>query len=73
MTEQIDTYSEQFRRETEAKTWLKRTKAQGPAVEALLKRIAERRGQAAADQLRLDMREELRRARTGAARSSTDG
>lgn len=59
----IDTYSEQYRRRTEADEWLRRTKGKGPAVEALLKRIATRRGQAAADQLRQDMREAVRAAR----------
>jgi hypothetical protein len=58
---------EQWRRECEAREWLKRTGGQGKAVEALLQRIAAKRGQPAADQLRQDMRLEYQAARSGAA------
>ncbi len=58
---------EEWRRQTEARWWLKRTGGDRSAVESLLKRIADKRGQTAADQLRQDMREEYRRARSGAA------
>lgn len=55
--------SEKFRRECEAREWLKRTGGKREAVEALLKRIEAKRGRAAADQLRQDMREAYRAAR----------
>lgn len=58
---------EEWRRQTEAREWLKRTSGKREAVEALLKRIADKRGQAAANQLREDMRTEYLAARRTAA------
>jgi len=59
---------------------LKRTNGQAAAVNALLKRIAAKRGQAAADLLRQDMRQAFQAARqiavspgTGAARDVGSG
>jgi hypothetical protein len=57
--------SEEFRRQCEAREWMRRTKGDPEKVKALLLRIAVRRGQPAADQLRQDMREAYRAARSG--------
>lgn len=63
----VDANGETWRRECEAREWLKRTSGKREAVEALLLRIADKRGQAAADQLRQDMRAEYLAARSTAA------
>lgn len=64
------TYSQEWRRECEARAWLQRTGGNPAKVEALLRRIAEKRGKAAAETLRQDMRIEYQRARSGAAQQS---
>jgi hypothetical protein len=56
----MDTYSEAWRLECEARTWLQRTQGERMAVNLLLQRIAKRRGQAAADHLREEMRRQYR-------------
>ena len=58
--------SEDWRRETEAREWLLRTQGNPLRINQLLQRIAAKRGQAAADQLREDMRQAYRAARSGA-------
>jgi hypothetical protein len=74
------TFSEAWRRETEARHWLAKTKGDPKRVGELLKRIAQKRGQAMADQLRADMRIAYQAARqiavspgTGAARVAGSG
>ena len=67
----MSNYSQEWRRQCEAREWIKRTKGSPQAVEALLKRIASKRGQAAADLLRQDMREAWAAAK--AARSGDAG
>jgi len=52
--------SEEWRRECEAREHLRRTGGNPAKVEALLRRIAEKRGKEAADLLRQDMREQWR-------------
>jgi len=49
-------FSETWRRECEAREWLKRTRRDPARIKDVLKRIEQRRGKAAAEQLRLDMR-----------------
>ena len=58
--------SEDWRRETEAREWLLRTAGNPLRINQLLQRIAAKRGQQAADQLRDAMRSEYRRVRSGA-------
>ena len=58
--------SEDWRRETEAREWLLRTQGNPLRINQLLQRIAAKRGQQAADQLRDAMRLEYRRVRSGA-------
>ena len=58
--------SDEWRRECEARFWVRKTKGDPAAVNALLKRIADKRGQAAADLLRQDMREAWRQTRAAA-------
>lgn len=60
------TYSEEFRRETEAREWLKRTGAEPQKIKELLKRVAAKRGAEAAEVLRQDMRTAYQAARSGA-------
>lgn len=67
------TYSQEFRRACEARAWLQRTGGNPAKVEALLKRIAEKRGKAAADLLREDMRIAYRVARNGAGTTTEAG
>lgn len=62
--------SEEFRRACEARAWLQRTGGNPQKIRELLKRIEQKRGKAAADLLRLDMRTEYQRARSGAAQQS---
>ena len=52
----MTTYSEQWRRETEAREWLRRMDRDPARIKALLLRIEQKRGKAAAEQLREDMR-----------------
>lgn len=47
---------EQHRAETEARFWLKRTGGKRDAVDSVIQSIAKRRGQEAAERLRVDMR-----------------
>lgn len=54
------TYSEEFRRETEAREWIKRTNGDPQKIRELLKRIEQKRGKEAADLLHQDMREQWR-------------
>lgn len=49
---------DQFRRDAEAREWLRRMKRDPARIKALLLRIEGRRGKAAAEQLRDDMRKE---------------
>ena len=60
------TYSEEFRRECEAREWLKRTNADPQRIRELLKRIEAKRGREAAERLRQDMRLAYQVARNGA-------
>jgi hypothetical protein len=69
----IDTYSEEWRRECEAREHLKRTNGEPIKINALLLRIAARRGQAAADQLREQMRRQYQAARSGAGTTTAMG
>jgi hypothetical protein len=52
----IDTHSEAWRRICEARYWLREGYTTPERVEDLLERIRKRRGGAAAEQLRTDMR-----------------
>jgi DNA-binding GntR family transcriptional regulator len=63
--------SEAWRRETEAREWLKRTDGEPQKIRELLKRIEQKRGKEAAEVLRQDMRTEYQRARSIAAQQST--
>lgn len=54
----MDTNSEQWRRITEARHYIRQGVTTGPLVEALCLRIAKKRGNQAANQLRQDMREQ---------------
>lgn len=51
---------EQHRRDCEARAWLRDGYTSPEKVDDLMRRIAQRRGQAAADRLRQDMREQWR-------------
>jgi hypothetical protein len=62
--------SEEFRRQTEAREWLRRTNGDPQRIKELLKRIEAKRGKEAAEVLRADMREQYRRARFGAGQQS---
>lgn len=53
--------SERFRRECEARWWLQQGCRTEERVKELMERIAQRRGQAAADELRQEMRIQWRR------------
>lgn len=65
--------NEEFRRACEAREWIKRTNGDPQRIGELLKRIAQKRGQAMADQLRADMREQWRaRARYGAGTTQAE-
>jgi len=48
--------SEEFRRQAEAREWVRRTQGDPVLIRALLERIERKRGKAAADLLREDMR-----------------
>ena len=48
--------SEEFRRQSEAREWMRRTQGDPVQIRALLERIERKRGKAAADLLREDMR-----------------
>ena len=48
--------SEAWRRETESREWVRRTQGDPVLIRALLERIEKKRGKAAADLLREDMR-----------------
>lgn len=61
------TYSETFRRECEAREWLRRTESDPERIAELLKRIKASRGAEAAEVLRQDMRKAFQAARSGAA------
>lgn len=54
----MDTYSDRWRRITEARHYIRQGATTGPAVDALCQRIEKKRGIAAANQLRQDMREQ---------------
>lgn len=54
----MDTYSDQWRRITEARHYIRQGATTVPAVDALCERIEKKRGIAAANQLRQDMREQ---------------
>lgn len=54
----MDTYSEDYRRQCEARTWLRAGYTDRKAVDGLVARIAAMRGQAAAEQLREEMRQQ---------------
>jgi len=60
-------WDESWRRECEAREWLRRTGGKGEAVRELLKRIEAKRGAEAAEVLRQDMRKAFQAARSGAA------
>ena len=66
------TYSEEFRRQTEAREWLKRTGGEPQKIRELLKRIEQKRGKEAADLLREDMRIAYRVARFGAGTTQAE-
>lgn len=51
-----ETCSEEFRRECEAREWLKRTHGNPQRIRELLNRIEQKRGKEAAEVLRQDMR-----------------
>lgn len=57
--------TEQYRAECEARHWLAITRGDPQAVADLMGRIVKRRGQAAADRLRDQMRLEWTRQRSG--------
>jgi DNA-binding GntR family transcriptional regulator len=61
------TYSEQFRRECEAREWLRRTDSDPERIKDVLERIKSKRGKEAAEILRQDMRTAFQTARSGAA------
>jgi hypothetical protein len=54
----MDTHSEQWRRITEARHYLRQGITSHSAVDELCARIAKKRGNNAAEQLRQDMREQ---------------
>jgi hypothetical protein len=54
----MDTHSEQWRRITEARHYLRQGITSQAAVDELCARISKKRGNAAANQLRQDMREQ---------------
>lgn len=54
----MDTYSDRWRRITEARHYIRQGATTGPLVDALCLRIEKKRGIAAAEQLRQDMREQ---------------
>ncbi len=58
--------SEEWRRECEAREHLRRTNGDPLRVKALLDRVKAKRGEAAAETLRQDMRTEYRRVQSGA-------
>lgn len=64
------TYSEEWRRETEAREWLKRTNGDPVKIRELLARIEQKRGKVAMETLRQDMRAEYRRVQFGAGQQS---
>ena len=53
--------SEQHRRECEAREWLRRGYTDAHSVDGLMHKIAAKRGEAAAERLRADMREQWAR------------
>lgn len=61
------TASEAWRRETEAREWLKRMNNNPARINAMLLRIEAKRGKEAAEVLRQDMRAAFQAARSGAA------
>lgn len=69
----IDTTSEQWRRICEARYWLRMGYTSAERVEELLERIRKRRGCAAAEQLRADMRAEWATRATWLAPASEAG
>jgi hypothetical protein len=54
----MDTYSEQWRRITEARHYIRQGITSQAAVDELCARITKKRGESAANQLRQDMREQ---------------
>lgn len=54
----MDTYSDRWRRITEARHYIRQGATTRQAVDSLCERIATKRGIAAADMLRQDMREQ---------------
>lgn len=54
----MDKASDQWRRITEARHYIRQGITTGPAVDALCQRIAKKRGEQAAETLRQDMREQ---------------
>ena len=54
----MDTYSEQWRRITEARHYIRQAIVTSEKVDSLCHRIAKKRGDMAADTLRQDMREQ---------------
>ena len=53
--------TERYRRECEARAWLRRGHTDAASVDALMRKIAAHRGSAAAERLRSDMREQWAR------------
>jgi hypothetical protein len=56
----LPAHDEHHRRVCEARFWIRQGFVDATSVDALLERIAKRRGQAAADALRAEMREQWR-------------
>lgn len=54
----MDTYSDQWRRITEARHYIRQGHITAAAVDTLCARIEKKRGEHAAEQLRQDMREQ---------------
>ena len=57
----MDTYSKEYRMACEAREWLRRLERDPARIKAMLKRVADKRGQAAADELAAAMRKEWRK------------
>lgn len=58
-----DTYSEQYRRECEARHWLRSGYQDAATVDELMQRIEKKRGSGAAAELRQEMRRQWARRR----------
>ena len=67
MTDRGFTWSEQHRRECEARDWLAKGYTTAARVDELMADIAKRRGQAAADELREEMRRQWPNRKAGCA------